>query len=168
MGKIIVKIIDKFNNITKKCKILFYKLKYGNQLEIGKNISFRKSFIINISKNGFLKIGDNNFFNNYCSINCHDSITIGDDNLFGENVKIYDHDHVFNDLSKNKKNEFLTSKIEIGNDNWIGSNVIILRKTKIRNKNVIGAGVILNETIGSDRIVKSYRENIVDEIKYKK
>lgn len=167
MKKIIIKIIEKFNNIIKKCKLTFYKFKYGRQLEIGKNINFRKGFIINISKDGFLKIGDNNFFNNYCSINCHDSIIIGDDNIFGENVKIYDHNHVFNNLSKNIKEEFATSKIVIGNNNWIGSNVVILSKTKMKNKNVIGAGVILNETIESDKLVKSYRENIVEEIKYK-
>ena len=80
---------------------------------------------------------------------------------------MYDHNHVFNNLSKNIKEEFVTSKIVIGNNNWIGSNVVILSKTKMKNKNVIGAGVILNETIESDKLVKSYRENIVEEIKYK-
>lgn len=142
------------NYIRIKCKILFWKLKYGKRIRIGRNLKFRKRFNINITNNGYLEIGDNNFFNNDCSINCHESIKIGDDNLFGENVKLYDHNHVFNNKNLDFKKKFTQTKVEIGNCNWIGSNVTLLSKTIMENHNVIAAGIVINEAYDSDNIVK--------------
>ncbi len=157
-----------FIKFFKKLKINFYKIKYGKRLSIGKNFNFRKNFIINISKTGNLKIGDNNFFNNYCTINCQNNIMLGNDNIFGENVKFYDHDHLFNDLSKDIKSNFNKGKIIIGNDNWIGTNSVVLRDTYLGNKNVIGAGVILKGKYDSNKLIKSDRKIVVEDITYKK
>ena len=153
--------VKKFLRI--KIKIFYYKLKYGKNLKIGKQLIFEKGFHINMSKDGILEIGDYNYFNNYCSINCHKKITIGDNNLFGENIKIYDHSHVFNTINHNIKKNYSEKIIEVGNNNWICSNVIILEKTKIGSGNVIGAGVVLNKTIDNDYIVKN--RNDLQEIK---
>lgn len=138
--------------IYKRVKILYWKLKYGKRIEIGKKLSFRKGFNILIENEGHLKIGDNCFFNNDCSINCLDEIIIENGNLFGENIKIYDHNHKFN-KNNISRNEFKTNKIHIGNNNWIGSNTVILSKAYIEDNNIIGAGVILNEIISSNKIV---------------
>lgn len=48
-----------------------------------------------IDKKGEVRIGDDVFFNNYCSLNAIDSISIGDGTVFGENVKVYDHNHCY-------------------------------------------------------------------------
>lgn len=142
----IIKLIESIARLFKiKCKIMYWKLKYGKQIKIGKKLRFRKGFIINISKDGYLEIGDNNFFNNYCSINCHKHIEIGNNNLFGENVKIYDHNHVFNNKKLDMKKEFYCHEINIGNNNWIGSGCIILSKAGLGERNVVGAGVVLNK-----------------------
>lgn len=141
------------DGVRKKIKILYWKIKYRDRIDIPWNLSFRRDFIINISKNGLLKIGDNCFFNNYCAINCMKEIVIGNNNIFGENVKIYDHNHVFN-KEKFDLNELKTEKIEIGNENWIASNVVILKKTKMKNRNVVGAGIILNQELDSYNLLK--------------
>lgn len=138
-----------------KYKIVYWKLKYGKRIKIGKKLRFRKGFIINISKEGYLEIGDNNFFNNYCSINCHKYIKICNNNLFGEGVRIYDHNHIFNDTKVNIKEEFSCHEINIGNYNWIGSGCIVLSKTELGNRNVIGAGVVLNKQYKDKALVKS-------------
>lgn len=146
-----------------KVKILYWKIKYGNRLKIGKNLKFRKDFIINISKDGYLEIGDNNFFNNSCSINCHKKIVIGSNNLFGENVKIYDHNHKFNDKKLNMKENFTESEIKIGNNNWLGSNCVLLRKTDLADNIVISANCVINEKIEKEKLVKNSQNlNIVD------
>ena len=120
----IIKFIENVLKFFKiKFKIIYWKLKYGKRIKIGKKFRFRKGLIINISKNGYLEIGDNNAFNNYCSINCHKHIKIGNDNMFGENVKLYDHNHIFNDKSVNMQRTYLDRYIIIGNNNWIGSDV---------------------------------------------
>lgn len=121
-------------------KKVYYKLKYGNRLKIGKGVHFRKGFLINISKNGKVEIGDGTFFNNYCAIHCHNKIRIGKDNLFGENVRIYDHNHVFNDKKVDIKTTYKDGEVTIGNRNWLGSNVLVLSRAHLGNNNVIGGG----------------------------
>lgn len=153
--------------INEACKLLFYKAKYGNRLKVGKNVRFRKGFIINISKNGRLEIGDGTFFNNYCSINCHDKIIIGKNNLFGEGVKIYDHNHVFNDKSVNMKKTFKSRPIVIGDRNWFGSNVVILSGAQVGNNNVFSCNSVIDSETGSDNLVKLSSKYEVEVIRFK-
>lgn len=156
-----------FRGIRTCSKLAYYKLKYGSRLKVGKGVYFRKGFIINMSKKGKLTIGDGTWFNNYCSINCHDKIVIGKNNLFGEGVRIYDHNHVFNDTNVKMKNSYKTRPIFIGNKNWFGSGVVILSKAKIGDDNVFGANTVINSEYSSDNIVKDDGKKIVEKIKYK-
>ncbi|MDO5555313.1 MAG: acyltransferase [Clostridia bacterium] len=168
MYRILQLIESIFRVLRNKIKILYWKIKYGKRLKIGKGLKFRNNFIININENGYLEIGENNFFNNYCSINCHTFISIGNNNSFGENVKIYDHNHVFNTKNSLKKGNFNTNPICIKNDNWVGSNTVILSKCNIGNCNVVGAGTIVNEVIEDEEIVKNSRTLEKRKIKFKK
>lgn len=148
-------------------KLSYYKLKYGKRLKLGKGVHFRKGLIINISKDGSLEIGNGTFFNNYCSINCHDIIKIGKNNLFGEGVKIYDHNHVFNDKKLNIKDSFKSKPINIGNNNWFGSNVIILSGVQIGDNNVFGAGITVDSKYGSNTVVRADSKVSTEKIRYK-
>lgn len=150
-----------------KFKIIYWKLKYGKRIKIGKKFRFRKGLIINISKNGYLEIGDNNAFNNYCSINCHKHIKIGNDNMFGENVKLYDHNHIFNDKSVNMQRTYLDRYIIIGNNNWIGSDVFFLSKAEVGDYNVIASKVIVNKNYDNENIIKLIDNYSTKKIKYK-
>lgn len=150
-----------------KMKIAYWKIKYGKRIKIGKKLHFRKGLNINIAKDGYLEIGKNNFFNNYCSINCRHKVIIGDNNLFGENVKIYDHNHVFNNKNVNIRKSFKKGEILIGNTNWIASNVIILQKAELGNNNVISNNVVLNEKYSNENIIKNNSNIITEKIVYK-
>ena len=156
-----------FAAIRTNLKIFFWKLKYGKRIVIGKNLKFRKRMNINIAKDGFLKIGNNNFFNNDCSINCHKKIVIGDDNLFCENVKIYDHNHVFNQKNIDFKKSFSENQIIIGNHNWICTNVILLKDTNIGDNNVVGNSISEKINLDSDNLVKKEQNLKIEKIKYK-
>lgn len=155
-----------FKYLRMKSKIIYWKLKYGNRIKIGKNFRFRKGMIINITEKGKLEIGNNNFFNNYCSINCHNQIIIGDNNLFGENVKMYDHNHVFNNKNIDVAHTFFENKIMIGNNNWIASDVTFLSKAKIKNYNVIGTKTIVNNEYSSEQLIQVEYNNRVKKINY--
>ena len=150
-----------------KIKILYWKLKYGKRIKIGKKFRFRKGMIINISNDAYLEIGDNNFFNNYCSINCRSNIKIGNNNMFGENVKFYDHNHVFNDKNVDMMHTFKKGNIIIGNDNWIASNVTMLAKSEVGNRNVVSANTVLNEIYENETLIKETGKKNVEKIKYK-
>lgn len=164
-------VITLIENIIKlikiKSKILYWKLKYGKRIKIGKNLRFRKRFSVNISKNGYLEIGNNVFFNNDCSINCHKKIVVGDNNIFGENVKIYDHNHIFNDKTIDMKRVYKEREINIGNQNWFGSNCIILSKTQIGDHNIFAANIVINEKYDSNKIIKNNIKKEIEQINYK-
>ena len=147
-------------------KLLYYKLKYGKRLKIGKKVRFRKGFILNIAKDGSVEIGDGTFFNNYCSVNCHNKVTIGKNNLFGESVKIYDHNHVFNNKRVNMKKTYKSNSVAIGDRNWFGSGVVVLNKAKIGSYNVFGSNLVINSEFGSENIVRSVGEYRVEKIRY--
>lgn len=150
----IIKVVNKIKQMITR---LLIKINYGKQISIGKKFSFRRGISIQLGKNAKVKIGNNVFMNNYCSINSLDYIEIGDDCIFGEGVKLYDHNHVFNENRLIRESGFKTSKITIGNNCWIGSDVIILKNAKIGNNCVIGAGCIINEKIDDNSIVKMDR-----------
>ena len=140
---------------------------FNRNINIGRKTSWRRKCSF-ISEGGKITIGNRCFFNNECSIVSLDSVTIGDNSIFGENVKIYDHNHRFNSLNKTVKEQGYTKdSISIGNNCWIGSNVVILKGTKIGNNCVIGAGVTLSGNIPDGTIVKQNYNYVIEPIKFK-
>lgn len=148
-----MKILKKIRTIF---KILIINLMYRNRVEIGKSFGIMKGFNIVVEENGKVNIGDNVFFNNYCSINCLGTVKIGDNTIFGEGVKLYDHNHRYKDKNGFIKNQgFNIGKITIGKNCWIGSNTIILNNVEIGDNVVIGANCLIYKSIPDNSIVKN-------------
>jgi acetyltransferase-like isoleucine patch superfamily enzyme len=159
-------ILKVFWHLNALIKIFFYKIIFGSKLKMGKNITFRKGFSLLVD-GGKVSIGNNVFFNNYCSIVSHESIIIGDNCIFGENVKIYDHNHRFN-INDIKKNQgFSSQEIKIGKNCWLANNVILLKEAEIGDNTVIGAGCIIKEKIPSNMIVTLKSDFNILNINYK-
>lgn len=131
-------------------------------ITIGQNVKARDDFKIHIGHSGKLNIGKSCFFNNYCSINCLGNIQIGSDNQFGENVFMYDHNHQYLDKTKLISEQgYKIGNIKIGNNCWIGSNVVILKDVEIGDNVVIGAGCVIYKSIVAGAIVIN-QQNLVD------
>lgn len=145
-----------FNKIRTILVIINLKLKYKHKITFGKKIGLKKGVIFTIGENGQLKIGNEVFFNNYCSINCLELIEIDDGTILGEGVKIYDHNHKYKEKNiKIKDQGFNLGKIKIGKNCWIGSNVIILNNVSIGDNSIIGANCLIYKSIPENCIVKS-------------
>lgn len=159
---IICKIIRKVNIFSRR---LYYSMFCPN-IRVGHNLNFRKNFLINVSRDGKVQIGNDVFFNNGVSINSHAMISIGDHCIFGENVKIYDHNHKFADPKVSiEKQGYTCRPIHIGNNCWIGSGVIILAGTTIGDHVVIGAGCIIHEDVKPGTIVRLKQEKFYEPIR---
>lgn len=146
------------------------KIRYGRRITVGIIQSFEK-IKIKIAKDGFfhmgsynqnrgelyigvlsggkLLIGNHCFFNINASITCAESIEIGDNCKFGNNLVIVDHDHNF----RGKDKEFLSSPIKIGNNVWVGANVVILKGSVIGDGCVIAAGSVVKDNIPAKTIL---------------
>jgi acetyltransferase-like isoleucine patch superfamily enzyme len=121
----------------------------------------RGNFSIIGRKSGQIRIGTNVFFNLGCSISCLDFVSIGDNVMFGENVKIYDHNHEFRDKEKQINEQgFCQKPVKIGNNCWIGTNVVILKGVEIGDNSVIGANVVVRENIEAGQLV--YNKQVLE------
>jgi acetyltransferase-like isoleucine patch superfamily enzyme len=126
--------------------------------KVGNKVEFRKYCNILLYENANLTIKPSVFFNNYCSINCLGKIEIGGHTLFGEGVKIYDHNHAYFFDEKKlvvERDKFKIGSIRIGDNCWIGSNVVILNNVEIGDNVIIGAGCLIHKSIPSNSIVKA-------------
>lgn len=152
--------------ILAKIKKIIYSVIYGKRIFWGKRVTFRSSFNLSIDDSGKVIIGDNCFFNNNCSINCLQSVHIGKGSIFGENVKIYDHNHRFANFSVSIKSQgYSVSEVSIGDHCWIGSNVVILKGSKIEDNCVIGAGCVISGYVPKGTIVKNSSKLVYEKIR---
>lgn len=148
-----------FKTIPKMNKTFKIAIKKNGKIIIGKNMRTRNNVSLRVYNGGILNIGNSFFANDGCSINCQQKITIGEDVIFGQNVMLFDHDHDY----KNDMNNFVREDIVIGNNVWIGANVIILKGVTIGDNVVIGAGTIVKKDVPANTVIYSKKENIIKE-----
>lgn len=154
-------------HISALLKKAFYQILYGKHFSIGKKTTFRSNFSLMIGKEGHVSIGENCFLNKSCSINALNEIVIGNGTILGENVRLYDHNHKFNQINiPIKEQGYSIGRIKIGNNCWIGSNVIVLKNAEIGNNCVIGAGCIISGKINDCSIVRNSVKYYVEPITY--
>ncbi|HET7115940.1 MAG TPA: acyltransferase [Hanamia sp.] len=183
--RLVRKINSLYERLTLKSKIFYYSQLYKGRfsihsslkagkgfsiksdlsettLVVSNGITFRDGVKILLGHSGKISMGANCFFNNNCSINCLGNIGIGNDNQFGENVLLYDHNHQYGDVSQLiSKQGYNIGKIVIGNNCWIGSNVVILKDVEIGDNVVIGAGCVIYKSISRNTVVVN-QQNLVE------
>lgn len=111
-----------------------------------------------------MSIGDDVGMNSNVVIACHDSISIGSRVEIGPNVCIYDHEHDFRDPRGLSAGTYRTASVTVGDDVWIGANVVILKGVEIGDRCVIGAGCIVSEPVPDDHIIVQKRESSIRKI----
>ena len=119
----------------------------GEELVIGKNVG--------IAANAFIAM--------------RGKITIGDDTIIGPGVSIHAENHNFSNLEIPIRKQGATRKgINIGNDCWIGSKVVILDGVNIGNHAIIAAGAVVTKDVPDYAIVGGMPAKIIKSIKDKK
>jgi acetyltransferase-like isoleucine patch superfamily enzyme len=127
-----------------------------SKVTIGKFVFIRKNASIRIDSSGELNLGEKVFINDNCNINCINKITIGKNTKIAPNVCINDHDHNY---KNNNSNHLLIGEVYIGENVWIGSNVVILRDTFIGDNSVIAAGSVVKGKVAANTLFLNKREN---------
>ncbi len=134
-----------------------FKLSFRSKVNIGQHcVSDGRGTIFTDTDAG-LSIGDHVYFNEGLMISCKGCIQIGSGCRFGPNVKIFDNDHKF-DAIHGVSSEHTTAPIRIGENCWLGANVVILKGTTIGRNCVIGAGCVVKGSIPDGSLVTQSRE----------
>lgn len=93
-----------------------------------------------------------NFYANFNMVLVDDcEIFIGDNVMFGPNVTISVTGHPIDGEMRRKGTQF-SLPVKIGNDVWVGSNVVILPGVSIGNNVVIGAGSVVTHDIPDNSV----------------
>lgn len=119
-----------------------YLKKYAKY--VGKNVYIGKNVCIkNINQ---LSIGENVSIHSFSYIDAYGGIEIGSNVSIANHCTLISSDHTWEDESTPiKYNKVAPKKIMIEDDVWIAAGVRVLGGTKIKTRNVIGAGAVLNK-----------------------
>lgn len=117
-------------------------------LECGKNLRVKSGAEISPD----CKVGNYSELGSRCIIQAN--VHIGDYVIMGPDVKIYSRNHEFGDIDRpisvQGKRVYSTS---VGDDVWIGANVVVLPGVKIGSHSVVAAGSIVTKDVPEYAIV---------------
>jgi len=100
----------------------------------------------------FIEVGDNSELGQFSLI--HANVKIGSYVIMGPNVKIYTRNHNFESLDTPIALQGKSSKPTIiGDDVWIGANVVILPGVEVGNHAIIAAGSIVTKSVPDYAII---------------
>ena len=131
------------------------------KLSLGASIKMKSGSKIRVRNGAEIIIGDKTSMNHNCIFTAHEKIKIGSNVQFGPNVLIYDHDHDFRKRNGLRDLKYKTAEVVIGNNVWIGANVVILRGTTIGDNCVVAAGSVIKGNFESNSIIIQKRNTDV-------
>jgi len=124
---------------------------WPNQVKIGNRCQFENDIVFKYDgtwKPGkSIIIGDNVFIGTKAEFNIRISISVGSNSLIASGCRFIDHDH------GSKLGELIRTqagpekKIVLGEDVWLGCNVVVLKGVTIGNGAIVAAGAIVNKNI---------------------
>lgn len=138
----------------------------GCPINIGDNVSIEKGVVISTSEKGKIIIGNNVYIGEYCVLTSNEEIEIGDNALISPHNDIVDFNHIYQDSKKPINQQgFVTKKIKIEEDVWIGSGSKILMGVTLGRGAVIGAGSVITKDVPPYHVVVG---NPAEKIKVRK
>lgn len=113
----------------------------------GKQILVEQDFWCDYGYN--IYVGENFYMNHNCVILDGAKVEFGDNVFIAPNCSFYTAGHPFDVELRNKGLEYARS-IQVGNNVWIGGNVVVLPGITIGDNTVIGAGSVVTKDIPSN------------------
>ncbi|NNH21898.1 acyltransferase [Pseudokineococcus marinus] len=107
--------------------------------------------------------GDDVFFNVGAYVCVFEGLTIGSRVMFGERVSIHDEDHVVGPVAPGAA-RYRTSPVIIGDDVWVGANVVVLRGSRIGSGSVVAAGAVVRGEVPDGVLVAGVPAKVVREL----
>ncbi|MDB5086229.1 MAG: hypothetical protein JWR09_223 [Mucilaginibacter sp.] len=127
-----------------------HQVALGEKCSLEPNISFKYDGVW--KKELSIRIGNNVFIGAGCEFNIRKGIMVGDNSLIASGCKFIDHDHGILPDKLFRDQAGLEMAIEIGEDVWLGCNVIVLKGVKIGAGALVAAGAVVTKSVPSYEI----------------
>ena len=138
--------LDAFNSTLSGDYLKRRELIEGIFAHVGKNAVINKPFYCDYGCH--ISVGDNFYANFDCVFLDVNRITIGDNVFMAPRVSLYTAGHPIDKDIRNEQLEY-GYPIKIGNDVWIGGNVVVNPGVTIGDNVVIGSGSVVTKDIPS-------------------
>lgn len=118
-----------------------------SRLTLGRNVKISPTAMFKFPE--YIQIGDNSFVNHQCSIWASPGgrITIGANVLMGPCTSIISSNHGFKAGALIREQPGNDEPIFVGNDVWLGANVVVTGGVTIGNGCVVGAGAVVTKDL---------------------
>lgn len=130
----------------------------------GKKILVEQTFWCDYGYNIF--VGENFYMNHNCTILDASKVEFGDNVFVGPNSGFYTAGHPLDYEIRNKGLEYAKT-IKVGNNVWIGGNVVVLPGVTIGDNVVIGAGSVVCKDIPSNSLALGNPCKVIKELNNK-
>jgi acetyltransferase-like isoleucine patch superfamily enzyme len=97
-----------------------------------------------------LSIGPGTYINRNTFLDAVESLVIGSRVAIGPGCYITDHDHGIDPSRAPLDQDLIASPTSIGDEAWIGANVVILKGVTIGQRTIVGAGSVVTKSLPSD------------------
>ena len=128
------------------------RLLLGVQCDFGRNVKIDE--LVRFDHPARIAIGDETFIGRGSFIQGGGGVKIGRDVLIGPSVKIWSADHSFADPDapiRSQGHDF--APVVIGDDAWLGANVVVLKGVSVGCGSVIAAGSVVTRDVAPYAIV---------------
>jgi len=127
-----------------------HQVTIGNQCTLEHNIFLKYDGVW--KKEPSIFIGDAVFIGAGCEFNIREGISIGNNTLIASGCKFIDHDHGISRSELMNAQSGIEKPIKIGDDVWLGCNVIVLKGVEIGKGAIVAAGAVITKSIGDYEI----------------
>ncbi len=128
---------------------VFLDSRRGHGIELGVGVRVcNGAYLVPLEKNGYIKIGDHSYIGARSKIFGHGGVELGHHVLCSPGLTIVPYQHEFQDpdnLIINQGGQ--TGPVVIGDDVYLGQDVIVLHSMQIGSGSVVGAGSVVNRPV---------------------
>lgn len=140
----------------------------AGRIEVGENTLFQPHCWLTLNLDSArIEIGANCFINLGVMLAAQDRITIGDWTMIANGSFIGDAAHRFDDPETPVPLQGFTSKgpVSIGENCWLGANVVVTSGVTIGDRCVIGAGSVVTTDVPADSIAAGAPAKVIKQIR---
>jgi acetyltransferase-like isoleucine patch superfamily enzyme len=136
------------------------------RLKIGEGVLFEPLVWLTGGETGRIEIADGALINIGVLIAAVDKVSIGSNTMIANGCVVTDANHRFDDPSLPLTHQGFTSKgpTRIGNDCWLGANVVVTSGVTIGDRCVVGANSVVTQDVAPFSVVAGSPARVVGSV----